>query len=345
MTTFVFPRFAAKTEFFASHEQVTFDQPVDDGIAAVVRAGLSSLPKHLPPWLFYDAAGSRLFDEITERPEYYPTRTERGILAQHSEQMIADAAGGARLRIVELGAGSADKTRLLLRAAVAQQGLLVYEPLDVSASALAAAQERIEREIGGVVVAPRVMDYTHGNGRGLALKPTEASERRLVLYIGSSIGNFEPAEAMRLLHRVRAGLKVGDCFLLGVDLVKDVPTLLAAYDDVAGVTADFNLNMLARLNRELGAEFTLESFEHRAIWNEEESRIEMHLQSRIEQTISVAALEMDVEFAEGETIHTENSYKYRPGQALAMLTEAGFAPAGSWTDERGWFEVCLARAV
>ena len=345
MTTFVFPSIAARTQFLASNERVTFDQPVDDGIAAVVRTGLASLPKRLPPWLFYDAAGSRLFDEITERPEYYPTRTERGILAQNCEQMIAEAANGARLRIVELGAGSADKTRLLLSAAVAQQGLLVYEPLDVSASALEAARERIEREIGGVIVAPRVMDYTHGNGRGLPLKPTEAGERRLVLYIGSSIGNFEPAEAMRLLRRVRAGLKKGDSFLVGVDLVKDVPTLLAAYDDAAGVTADFNLNMLARLNRELGAEFSLESFEHRAIWNEDMSRIEMHLQSRVEQTVPVAALEMEVDFAEGETIHTENSYKYLPGQALTMLADAGFAPAGSWTDEHGWFEVCLARAA
>jgi dimethylhistidine N-methyltransferase len=344
MTTFVFPPISARAEQHELSELVTIDQPVDDGVAAAVRAGLGSFPKRLPPWLFYDAAGSRLFDEITERPEYYPTRTERGILAQHSEQMIAEAALGARLRIVELGAGSADKTRLLLRAAVAQQGLVLYEPLDVSASALDAARRRIEREIGGVVVAPRVMDYTHGNGRGLTLKPTEAGERRLVIYIGSSIGNFEPPEAMRLLKRVRAGLKPGDGFLLGVDLVKDVPTLLAAYDDVAGVTADFNLNLLARLNRELGAEFYLESFEHRAVWNQEESRIEMHLESRVAQRVLVAALEMDVEFAAGETIHTENSYKYKPGQAKAMLAEAEFAVAKSWIDEHGWFEVCLGRA-
>jgi dimethylhistidine N-methyltransferase len=344
MTTFFFPTIAAYTEKHVAHELVTVELPVDDRVAAAVRAGLGSLPKRLPPWLFYDAAGSRLFDEITERPEYYPTRTERGILAQHAERMIADAANGSRLRIAELGAGSADKTRLLLKAAVAQQGFVVYEPLDVSASALDAARERIEREIAGVVVAPRVMDYTHGNGRGLPLKSTEAGERRLVLYIGSSIGNFDPPEAMRLLQHVRAGLKPGDGLLLGVDLKKDVPTLLAAYDDVAGVTADFNLNLLARLNRELGAEFYLESFEHRAVWNEEESRIEMHLESRVAQKVWLEALDLEIEFAEGETIHTENSYKYRPGQAEAMLAEAGFATAGSWTDERGWFEVCLGRA-
>jgi dimethylhistidine N-methyltransferase len=344
MTTSVFPSIAAHAENRAVHEPTSITLPVDDQVAAAVRAGLSSLPKRLPPWLFYDAAGSRLFDEITERPEYYPTRTERRILAQHAKQMIADAAQGARLRIVELGAGSADKTRLLLKAAVAQQGRVVYEPLDVSASALDTARERIEREIGGVVVAPRVMDYTQENGRGLALKPVDAGERRLVLYIGSSIGNFDPPEARQLLQHVRAGLKTGDGLLLGVDLVKDVPTLLAAYDDVAGVTADFNLNLLARLNRELGAQFYLESFNHCAVWNQGESRIEMHLESRVAQRVALVALDMEVEFAEGETIHTENSYKYRPGQAEAMLAEAGFAAAGSWTDERGWFEVCLGRA-
>ncbi len=348
MTTSVFPTIAAQVKertarARAAKESVTRDAVVDDRLAAEVRAGLCSEPKRLPPWLFYDAIGSRLFDEITERPEYYPTRTERGILAEYAERMIEQAAAGARLRIAELGAGSADKTRLLLKAAMARQERVVYEPVDVSASALDAARERIEREIGGVVVVPRVMDYTHGNGHGLGLMPTKAGERRLVLYIGSSIGNFDPPEAMRLLRRVRAGLKPGDGMLLGVDLKKDVATLLAAYDDVAGVTADFNLNMLARLNRELGAEFYLESFEHRAVWNQAESRIEMHLASRVAQKVWLAALDLEVEFAEGETIHTESSYKYRPGQAEAMLAEAGFGGAESWTDERGWFEVCLGR--
>jgi len=344
MTTFSFPTIAANLESHAVHQPVTDDLPVDDGVLSAVRAGLGSLPKRLPPWLFYDAAGSRLFDEITERPEYYLTRTERAILTANADAMIARASEGARLRITELGAGSADKTRLLLKAAVARQERVVYEPVDVSASALDAARKRIEREIGGGVVTPRVMDYTHGNGRGLGLKPTGAGERRLVLYIGSSIGNFDPPEAMRLLHRVRAWLKPGDGLLLGVDLVKDEATLLAAYDDVAGVTADFNLNLLARLNREMGAEFYLESFEHRAIWNRMESRIEMHLESRIAQKVRLGALDLEVEFAEGETIHTENSYKYLPGHAEALLAAAGFAPAGSWTDEQGWFGVCLGRA-
>ncbi|HUX46297.1 MAG TPA: L-histidine N(alpha)-methyltransferase [Terracidiphilus sp.] len=347
MTTFAFPTLAEQIELLGlvsrmAGDRVTDTQVVDERVAAVVREGLRSRPKRLPPWLFYDAAGSRLFEEITERPEYYLTRTERGILREHAETMIARAAGGARLRLTELGAGSADKTRLLLKATMERQGTVVYEPVDVSASALTAARERIERELGGVDVAPRVMDYTHGSG--LELEATDAGERRLVLYIGSSIGNFDPPEAMRLLRRVRAGLKAGDGLLLGVDLKKDEATLVAAYDDFAGVTADFNLNLLARLNRELDADFYLESFEHRAVWNEAESRMEMYLESRVRQTVRLAALDLDVEFVEGETIHTENSYKYAPGQAEAMLAEAGFEVAGSWTDERGWFGVCLGRA-
>jgi L-histidine N-alpha-methyltransferase len=321
----------------------------EERVAAAVREGLSAAPKRLPAWLFYDQAGSRLFEAITELPEYYLTRTERSILAAHAPAMIAQAAGRARLRIAELGAGSADKTRLLLKAAVERQGAVVYEPVDVSASALEAARERIESEIPIVIVTPRVADYTRGNGpkgngHGLELEPAGEDERVLVLYIGSSIGNFEPREALRLLKRVRAGLRPGDGLLLGVDLVKDDALLLAAYDDAAGVTAEFNLNMLARLNREVAGEFDLESFAHRAMWNQGESRMEMHLESRCKQRVRLAALELEIDFAAGERIHTENSYKYRPGQAEAALAEAGFATVGSWTDEQGWFGVYLGRA-
>ncbi|MDR3725526.1 MAG: L-histidine N(alpha)-methyltransferase [Terracidiphilus sp.] len=314
--------------------------PVDSSVAAAVREGLSTHPKRLPPWLFYDAAGSRLFEQITELPEYYLTRTERSILTAHAGEMIAQAAEGQRLRLVELGAGSADKTRLLLSAAVAQQGTVLYEPLDVSATALEDAKERIEQEIPGVRVAPLVLDYTQGLD---GLEPDAAGERRLLLYIGSSIGNFEPRAAERLLQRLRAGLEPGDCLLLGVDLSKDEATLLAAYNDAAGVTAAFNRNVLVRLNRELDANFDPEAFAHRAIWNAAESRIEMHLESRIAQRVHLAALNLEVDFTAGETIHTENSYKYAPGAPQVLLAEAGFAPVGSWTDAQGWFTVCLGR--
>jgi dimethylhistidine N-methyltransferase len=311
----------------------------------VVREGLTSRPKRLPAWLFYDEAGSRLFDAITELPEYYLTRTERGILMAHAAEMVAQAAGVARLRtrlrIAELGAGSADKTRVLLKAATELQGTVLYEPVDVSASALELARERIEREIDNVTVMPRVMDYTHGDGSQLHF---DCRERRMVVYIGSSIGNFEPHQAKQLLRRVRAGLKTEDSFLLGVDLAKEDSILLAAYDDAAGVTAAFNRNLLVRLNRELDAEFELEAFEHCALWNEEESRIEMHLKSLDAQRVHVGALDLKVDFAAGESIHTENSYKYRPGQAEALLAEAGFRAEATWTDARGWFAVCLGRA-
>ncbi len=320
-------------------------QQFDKRIGSVVREGLVTRPKRLPAWLFYDDAGSRLFDAITELPEYYLTRTERGILMANAAEMIAQAAGEEKLRIVELGAGSADKTRLLLKAATELQGAVLYEPVDVSASALEGARERIEREIAGVTVAPRVMDYTHGNGNRLHLGPVDSREHRMVVYIGSSIGNFEPQQAKQLLRRVRAGLEPGDSFLLGVDLAKEEATLLAAYDDEAGVTAAFNRNLLTRLNRELDAEFDLESFEHCAVWNETESRIEMHLRSRDAQYVHVGALDLKVDFAAGESIHTENSYKYRPGQAEALLAEAGFRAEATWTDARGWFAVCLGRAV
>jgi L-histidine Nalpha-methyltransferase len=328
MTTIALPQIMIQTE---------------SPVASAVREGLAGRAKRLPAWLFYDAQGSSLFDQITRLPEYYLTRTERGIFAAHAAEIVAQAAkseGFCRLRIAELGAGSADKTRLLLKAAVDCQQTLLYEPVDVSSSALQAARERIEFELPGVHVLPRVMDYT----QGLDLYPAAAGERRMVLYIGSSIGNFEPHQAAGILEIIRAGLEAGDTLLLGVDLQKEESTLLAAYDDAAGVTARFNLNMLARLNRELAAGFDLESFAHRAVWNPVESRIEMHLESLTDQQVQIPALDLEVSFAAGERIHTENSYKYAPGQAEAMLSAAGFDPESTWTDAQGWFAVCLARA-
>jgi dimethylhistidine N-methyltransferase len=185
------------------------------------------------------------------------------------------------------------------------------------------------------------MDYTNG----FELGACDRGERRLVLYIGSSIGNFEPDEAARILRKLRGQLDEGDGLLLGADLVKDEELLLAAYDDAAGVTAAFNTNMLVRLNRELGADFDPARFNHRAVWNEAMSRMEMHLESSADQSVRFAALDWEVEFGAAETIHTENSYKYRPGDIEAMLFEAGFAVAATWTDERGWFEVVLGKAA
>jgi L-histidine Nalpha-methyltransferase len=310
-----------------------------DRVADDVRRGLTAPSKSLPPWLFYDEAGSRLFEQITELPEYYLTRTERSILAEHSDAILSRACNGQALRIVELGAGSAAKTRLLLQAALRRLPSVVYEPIDVSYTALEDACRNIEGAMPQVEVVPRVMDYT----QEFELDDSSQRERRLVLYIGSSIGNFEPDEAVGLLRRVRSCLRPGDSILLGVDLVKDESTLQAAYDDPMGVTAAFNRNVLLRLNRESGADFDPGAFAHRALWNTGASRIEMHLESLTDQTVRLDILDLEVDFKEGETIHTENSYKFPPGGVEALLSSAGFNPALTWTDRREWFAVCLGQ--
>jgi len=321
------------------------------GIAQVVRHGLTAAPKHLPPWLFYDEAGSILFDQITELPEYYLTRIEREIFARDAAEMIALAAGNCRLHLVELGAGSADKTRVLLSTAAEFQGTVCYEPLDVSATALAAARERLEREHPDVKVMPRVADYT----REFKLNPRLPGETRLLLFIGSSIGNFLPSDALQLLSTLRDALEPGDSLLLGIDLApcpepspesgpgsKTETLLIAAYDDAQGVTARFNKNILARLNRELGADFDPDSFRHRIRWNPVHSRIEMHLESLAAQRVRIPALDLEIAFDQGETIHTENSYKFRLAEVEDLLATAGFVSPQRWRDEAGWFAVYLA---
>jgi len=312
-------------------------------IAKAVRAGLTRTPKQLPPWLFYDEAGSLLFEQITCLPEYYLTRIERGIFDTDAAEMMTLASAGRRLRLVELGAGSADKTRLLLSAAAELQGSVCYQPVDVSATALDAARERLEREMPEVTVEPQVTDYTHG----LRLNPCAEGERRMVLFIGSSVGNFVPEDALQLLSDLRATLEPGDGLLLGVDMAphsggKSEEDLIAAYDDAQGVTASFNSNVLVRLNRELGADFDLEAFRHRIKWNQDESRIEMHLESLRAQVVRIPALDLEVKFAKGETIHTENSYKYRLGEVEKLLCAAGFEAPQRWRDADGWFAVYLA---
>jgi len=332
------------------------ETPVQSPIAETVRAGLVRIPKQLPPWLFYDEAGSLLFDQITELPEYYLTRMERELLAAHAGEMIAAAAGDQKLRLVELGAGSADKTRTLLAAALAHQGSVEYLPVDVSATALEIACRRIEAELPGVTTAPLVADYT----ASWAIPEQPDGERQLLIWIGSSIGNFEPEAAVEVLRCIHQTMQPGDALLLGADLApyqgdeaapgcKCVDELIAAYDDADGVTAAFNRNLLVRLNRELGAEFDPEAFEHRAVWNRAESRMEMHLESPEAQSVWIEALEMNVPFTAGERLHTENSYKYTSEQVAGLMALAGFPVeqhwlAGSEKDPDGaWFAVMLGR--
>jgi len=308
-------------------------------VGSEVYRGLTATPKTLSPWLFYDEAGSRLFEAITRLPEYYLTRTERGIFAKYADEIL-ECAGDRALTMIELGAGTATKTGLLLRAAARRQSVVDYVPIDVSKSALAEAKARLEAEIAGVRVAPRVADYTEGIEEILA-----TGQRRMVLYIGSSIGNFEPGDAIGVLGEVRRRLAPGDWLLLGADRVKDTQTLLHAYDDEAGVTAEFNKNVLVRINRELGANFNPRMFRHRARWNESKSRIEMHLESVVEQVVTVPALELEVRFARGETIHTENSYKFTAHSIASIVDRAGFRMERCWTDEQEWFGVYLASVV
>jgi L-histidine N-alpha-methyltransferase len=312
-------------------------------VGAEVLSGLTAHPKTLSPWLFYDEAGSRLFEAITELPEYYVTRTERSILTKHADEIIAAAAGGRDLSMIELGAGTATKTGLLLEAAIRLQGSVTYYPIDVSETALQEARTRLEVQLPEVTVEPVVADYTDGMRQNKGASGFGAG-RRLVLYIGSSIGNFSPADALDVLRSVRSQLLPGDCLLLGTDMVKDTPLLLAAYDDAAGVTAEFNKNVLVRMNRELDANFNPQLFRHRARWNEEHSRIEMHLESLLAQRVPIGALDLEVRFALGETIHTENSYKFTDQRVLALLTRAGFKLRRQWSDANSWFTVYLASA-
>lgn len=313
------------------------------------RKGLGQSPRTLSAWLFYDERGSQLFEAITALPEYYLTRTERSLFLEHGREMIAFAAGDKCLTILELGAGSASKTGILLEAAVRRQGPVLYQPIDVSESALAEAVKTLEAHIPGVRVVAQVADYTASPP--LFERPPDA--RVMALYIGSSIGNFFPEDAADVLRNLRAQLDPGDSLLLGTDLApganKTVDTLLAAYDDAAGVTATFNSNVLTRLNRELGTDFNVTSFRHAARWNRAESRIEMHLESLIDQRVTLPQSEtgpaLTLNFRQGETIHTENSYKYTRIAVGSLLESAGFRVAQVWQDAAQLFAVTLAVAA
>jgi len=326
-----------------------------EAVAAEARIGLISRPRTLAPWLFYDETGSQLFEEITNLPEYYLTRAERSIFATNADEIIerASRVNGNRLpptlTLIELGAGTATKTGILLAAAVCRQGTVVYQPVDVSVTALEAATRNIRANVPGVTVRCQVADYTTQPLPENRLPNT----RTLALYIGSSIGNFTPDLATGVLRNLRAQLLPGDQLLLGTDLGpgpgKEVATVLAAYNDAAGVTAAFNRNILDRLNRELGANFNSEAFAHRAIWNEAESRIEMHLASLAAQRVRIPANSagdaLNLRFSPDETAHTENSYKFTLNRVKDLLASASFHLTHTWTDPRHYFAVNLATAI
>jgi dimethylhistidine N-methyltransferase len=314
--------------FFHPHQRWMFaglrlasDAPAAEGTEAFrfdVLTGLSGARRRLPAKWFYDAAGSELFERITELPEYYPTRQETALLAEIAPELAARIPAGATL--VELGSGASMKTRLLLDAA---PQLAAYAPVDISETAVAAAAAAIARDYPTLRVTPVTADFTRTWGE------VGRVDGLVGFFPGSTIGNFTPDEAVELMRGVRDRLGPGGLFIVGADLAKDGETLTAAYDDDAGVTAAFNLNLLARINRELGGDFNLSGFAHRAVWNRMEGRVEMHLESLRPQTVTVAGTRFS--FVRGETIHTENSYKHIPEGFEALAQRAGWRVAKAWT--------------
>lgn len=294
-----------------------------------VLAGLAHPQKTLPCKYFYDARGSALFERICDLDEYYPTRTELAILEAHSAEMAQRL--GRRCLLVEYGSGSSRKTRLLLDRL---REPAAYIPIDISRAALDVSARALSEAYPHLEVLPVCADYT---GPIEVPEPAKPAARRGVFFPGSTIGNFTPPEAQRFLGRMARVAGPGGGVLIGVDLRKERTVLEAAYDDALGVTAAFNKNLLARINRELGADFDLDAFGHRAHWNASAGRVEMHLVSELAQSVCVAG--QRIHFAPGETIHTENSYKYELGQFAALAAQAGLAVHRVWTDPDARFSV------
>lgn len=305
-------------------------------LLAAVREGLARSQKALPSRFFYDVEGSRLFEEICELPEYYLTRAEEQILADHADDIAAGFPPD--LTVIELGSGSARKTRLLLDALLRAGRRIRYVPVDISEEMLDETVCALSRDYPGIDIEPITAEY------GVALERLRSggSVARLVLFLGSNLGNFTPQEATGFLRQMRGTMSPGDHALLGLDLRKDPSVLLAAYDDAQGVTARFNLNLLRRINRELNADFDTGAFTHRAVYNDNEGRIEMHLVSRVKQTVTVAG--EVYRFEAGESIHTENSYKYSREQIEGLAASADMGLERSWLDREQQFSANLLLA-
>lgn len=315
-----------------------------------VRSGLTAAPKMLLPKYFYDDLGSRLFEAICYLPEYYVTRDEREILRSFAGEIIGEVVGSrgqSGVRLVELGSGSAEKTRYLLDELVSRRLNLRYLPVDVSESSLVRSSQELLRDYPHMRIEAYAADYDSAlealSGAGETAQ--ENDEINIVLFLGSSIGNLDPGQSRALLRKIRKTLPAGDALLLGADLRKSADILVPAYDDSLGVTAAFNLNLLVRINRELGGDFDVSKFQHRAVYNERESRMEMHLLSREPQVVSVAALDLRIELREGESIHTENSYKFDTDMLARLGVDTGFRLARTWFDADRRFSFNLLTAI
>jgi dimethylhistidine N-methyltransferase len=304
-----------------------------DTLRDAVRRGLSARPKTLPCQFFYDAAGSRLFEQICALPEYYLTRTEDAILREHAAAMVIGWAQPPAL--IELGSGSSVKTQRLIAAMLGQYGRLHYFPIDVSPTILEESAVALIRDFPRLRVTGFAADYREA----LAKLYTHVDRPKIVLFLGSSLGNYDADDAVSLLRHVASGLGPRDRLLLGTDLAKDRETLEAAYDDAQGVTAAFNQNLLVRINRELGADFEIPSFTHQARYFPDRGRVEMHLVSARDQVVRIPDAELTVRFVTGESIHTENSHKYTIESLHALASESGFEEEHAWTDRSGLFRV------
>ncbi|MCZ6632507.1 MAG: L-histidine N(alpha)-methyltransferase [bacterium] len=304
-----------------------------------VKAGLTAFPKYLSCRYFYDAKGSALFEAICELPEYYLTRSERAILERYAREMVAEMPEESAL--VEFGSGSAVKTRLLIEALLKQQGSLLFVPVDISKPALEDSSRGLLADYQDLEVLGVWAEYQEGLERVREI----VSGPKLILWLGSSVGNFDREEAAQFLKQVREGMDGEDRFLMGVDLRKDRGVLEAAYDDAQGVTAEFNLNLLDRINRELGGWFELERFKHRAVYDEVEGRMEMYLVSTSDQTVRIDGLDLDVPFDTGEAIFTEPSYKYSVEEIETLVHRAGFEQVRQWLDEDRRFSLNLLKVL
>ena len=308
-------------------------------LADDVHKGLTAQPKRFLPKYFYDELGSQLFEAICLLPEYYLTRAENEILKRYADEIAAAVDG--QITLVEMGSGSASKTRLIIEALLRRQPQLLFMPVDISASAIESSSRILLQSYPRLAIEAYAADYF----AGLAELGKKARRRTLALFLGSNISNFDLEEALRFLRAMRSMLNKGDALLLGADLKKDPRILEEAYNDALGVTSAFNLNVLARINRELGGTFDLRAFKHRAFYNEAAGRIEIYIESLFNQRVRIEKLDLEVEFAAGELIHTENSYKYDRAGIARLANETGFEHTRAWLDSQERFSSNLLLAA
>jgi L-histidine N-alpha-methyltransferase len=319
---------------------------INNEFAKNVENGLADIPKHISPKFFYDKIGSKLFEEICDQPEYYLNRIEAQILKKSASQII-DILDEKAISVIELGNGNSQKTRILLRPFLANWKNVSYFPIDVSLKMLKKSIRDLSREYSNLRIFGVCSDYVKG-----LIKINEfmkfkknIPDKRLIIFLGSSIGNFDPKEANAFLHSLSKYIRNDDALLIGFDLEKDKSILEKAYNDKKGITSQFNLNVLSRINKELDGGFELSSFEHKSFYNLREHRIEMHLESKLDQKVSIGAIGKEFHFKEGETIHTENSYKYSKNRLYGLVKNAGLQVIANFTDPKNQYSLILLKKI